>query len=292
MSTPERPAWFAHRVDGARRFGIFDPDRGGFVDVGPMDEIAALARGALSSRATLPAGGETMATPPVFDVPVQRPSKILCLGKNYAAHAAEFGAEVPDEPIFFTKFADTLLPHGAPIQLPHWVTSRIDHEIELAVILGFDDPENRGAKYVPKDRAMDLVAGYTVLNDITARRMQGDDRGEQHPWLRSKSFDTFCPIGPWVIPAAELPEYGKLTIRLHVNDTLRQESTTDLMVVDIPTAIEYLSRHTTLRPGDILATGTPEGVGPIEDGDTVTCAIDHIGTLSNGVQREAAPPRG
>ena len=289
---PEGLVWFTHRVDGARHLGIYAPQEAAFCDAGPSPDyevLSSLAGGALCAPRSLLASATPMAGPPVFDVPVAHPSKILCLGKNFAAHAAEFGAEVPEEPIFFTKFADTLIPHGADIVLPHWVESRIDHELELAVILGFEDPDRRGHKYVAARDAMDLVAGYTVLNDVTARRIQGDDRGKQRPWLRSKSFDTFCPIGPWVVPASERPELGDLAMRLHVNEELRQQSSTGLMVVDIPTAIEFLSRHTTLRPGDILAMGTPAGVGPIEDGDVVTCLIETIGTLQNPVTRETTP---
>lgn len=289
---PECLVWFTHRVEGARHLGLYDSGSGSFRDVGPRPayfERSELASGALCNPRTLLATSQAMADRPVFDVPVAHPSKILCLGKNFAAHAAEFGAEVPEEPIFFTKFADTLIPDGAPIVLPHWVDSRIDHELELAIILGFDDPEDRGRKYVSAEDASALVAGYTVLNDVTARQMQGQDRGQERPWLRSKSFDSFCPIGPWVVPASERPELGDLAMHLHVNEDLRQSSSTGLMVVDIPHAIEYLSRHTTLRPGDIIAMGTPAGVGPIEDGDTVTCCIESIGTLSNPVTREAAP---
>jgi 5-oxopent-3-ene-1,2,5-tricarboxylate decarboxylase / 2-hydroxyhepta-2,4-diene-1,7-dioate isomerase len=289
MTKPERLAWFYHRGQQERRLGVFDPGPGLFLDRGPVDERKALACGQLMDRAWLLDGAKPMPNDPVFDIPVAHPGKLLCLGKNYAAHAHEFGADVHEEPIFFTKFHDTMIPHGAPIVLPHWVDTRIDHEIEVGVILGFDDPDGRGRKYVDADAAMDLVAGYTILNDVTARTMQVDDRDLKHPWVRSKSFDTFCPIGPWVIPRGELPEIDELTIRLHVNDEKRQESSTKLMVTDIPHAIEFLSKHTTLRPGDILATGTPEGVGPIVAGDTVTCFVERIGTLQNPVIREEPP---
>jgi 2-keto-4-pentenoate hydratase/2-oxohepta-3-ene-1,7-dioic acid hydratase in catechol pathway len=294
MTKPERLAWFQYHVQDdrgqqGRRLGVYDPQRGQYLDRGPVDELQALACGQLNDRAWLLDGAKPMAGEPKFDIPVAHPSKILCLGKNYAAHAHEFGAEVHEEPIFFTKFADTMIPHGAPIVLPHWIHERIDHEIELGVILGFDDPDGRGRKYVAADSAMDLVAGYTIINDVTARKMQGDDRDFKHPWLRSKSFDTFCPVGPWVIPKDELPEVNNITIRLHVNDEQRQESSTKLMVTDISQAIEFISKHTTLRPGDILATGTPEGVGPIQAGDTVTCFVECVGTLQNPVVREEPP---
>ncbi len=116
--------------------------------------------------------------------------------------------------------------------------------------------------------------------------MQGEDRGHRRPWLRSKSFDTFCPVGPFVVARDGLPGYADLAIRLRVGESLRQDSRTSAMVFDVPQAISWLSRHTTLRPGDILATGTPEGVGPIQAGDTVTCFVERVGTLQNPVVRE------
>jgi 2-keto-4-pentenoate hydratase/2-oxohepta-3-ene-1,7-dioic acid hydratase in catechol pathway len=290
LAAPAAPAWFRFRQGGAPRLGAVTGGGSRAFDLGPVDELAALGRGELTVRdlehriATarpLELGSVR------FDIPVARPGKLLCLGKNFAAHAAEFGAEVPEEPIFFTKLPDTLLPHEGTVVLPHWVETRIDHEIELAVILGFEDRDGTGRRYVPRESAMELVAGYTVLNDVTARKMQGDDRGKQQPWLRSKSFDTFCPIGPWVVPADGL-DASDLAIDLWVDDEHRQHSRTSRMVVDVAAAIEWLSRHTTLRPGDILAMGTPEGVGPIHDDQVMIGAIEGIGVLRNPVARESA----
>ena len=133
--------------------------------------------------------------------------------------------------------------------------------------------------------ALELVAGYSIFNDVTARTMQGDDRGAQKPWLRCKSFDTFGPFGPWVVPADSL-DATDLAIACRVGDEPRQASRTSLMVVGIADAIAYLSRHTSLRSGDLIAMGTPEGVGPIADGDVVTCEIEGIGRLANPVVRE------
>jgi len=290
---PVGPAWFAFRERGERHLGILvpgdRPDGDRAFDAGPFDESAALAvTGGLGAEDL----GDRLvdATPladlPPLDVPVARPSKILCFGKNFAAHAAEFGAEVPEEPLFFTKLVDSLLPAGRPVVLPHWLDTRIDHEIELGVVLGFDDPHGRGRKYVAEEQAMDLVAGYTVLNDVTARKMQGTDRGAQKPWLRCKSFDTFCPVGPWVVPAANLPDLADLEIGLRVGDRPRQRSELGKMVVTVARGIAWLSRHTTLRPGDLLAMGTPEGVGPIDDGDEMVGWIEGIGVLRNPVERE------
>ena len=291
-SLPEAPAWFAHAVRGARHLGAVLPDAAEpFRDLGPRDELALLAAQGLTEKAIVPAAAGAPVLDPeaiVWDVPVARPSKILCLGKNFAAHAAEFGAEVPEEPICFAKLCDTLLPHRGTVVLPWWVETRIDHEIELAVVLGFDDPERRGRKYVRAGDALGLVAGYTVLNDVTARRMQGDDRDQKHPWLRSKSFDTFCPIGPWVVARPDLALAGR-EIALAVDEEVRQRADLAQMVVGVAEAIAWLSRHTTLRPGDVVAMGTPEGVAPIAAGQEMVGSIAGIGVLRNRVARERAP---
>ncbi len=290
---PAALAWFRHRVRGRPHLGLVDPARpeAPFLDVGAIDELALLATDLLDAPrlAELAHAAAPLRGDPDFDVPVARPGKILCLGKNYAAHAAEFGAPVPEEPVFFNKLPESLVAHRAAVVRPHWLTTRVDHEVELAVVLGFADPDGQGRKYVRPSRALELVAGYTVLNDVTARRLQGDDREAKKPWLRCKSFDTFCPLGPWVVPARSLPNVGDVGIRRAVNGEVRQESRTSRMVVGVADAIAYLSRHTRLRPGDVIGMGTPEGVGPIQSGDVMVGAIDGIGELVNEVRREAAP---
>jgi 2-keto-4-pentenoate hydratase/2-oxohepta-3-ene-1,7-dioic acid hydratase in catechol pathway len=290
---PAGPAWFAFRAGRQRRLGARLPDGDGaeWFDLGPLDAEELLADGALGA-ADLRARArraERIEAPAQFLAPLARPSKILCLGKNFAAHAAEFGATVPEEPIVFAKLADTLVGHRETVRLPHWVDTRIDHELELGVVLGFADPERRGRKYVAAADALALVAGYTVLNDVTARKLQGLDRERQWPWLRSKSFDTFCPLGPWVVPADALPRIDDAGMTLHVDGELRQQSRTSRMVVGVAAAIEFLARHWTLRPGDLIAMGTPEGVGPIRDGQLMRAWIEGIGTLENPVRREAPP---
>ncbi|MBK8977809.1 MAG: fumarylacetoacetate hydrolase family protein [Planctomycetes bacterium] len=291
---PAGPAWFAYRHGGTRLLGVVDPESGTMRSIGAHDELERLASGGLSLEALrlLARVGEPLDPGSiVWDVPVERPSKILGLGRNFVAHAKELGNEVPEEPLFFGKLADTLLPHEGTIRLPHWVQSRIDHEIELCVVLGFDDPDRHGRRYVSRDDAMELVAGYTILNDVTARTIQIDDRNAKKPWLRSKSFDTFCPVGPWVVPRDALDPHA-LAIDCYVGAEHRQSSNTELMIVDVPGAIEWLSRHTTLRPGDLIAMGTPDGVGPLADGDACVGRIAGIGTLRNRVTREPAPGHG
>ncbi len=289
---PESPAWFFHRWHGERRLGILDPQRfsprEGFVDLGRAEATYLLGTGGMVPEhlEALARFGKPLPGAPKYDVPVLRPSKILCLGRNFPSHAAEFGEAVPEQPLFFNKLPESLIPHEATVVLPHWVDTRIDHEVELAVILGFIDPDRRGRKYVSADTAMELVAGYSILNDITARQIQSEDRSANQPWLRSKSFDTFCPLGPWVVSATDLPELGDRPICLSVNGELRQSSTLDKMVISVADAIAYLSRHTTLRPGDIIAMGTPAGVGAIDDGDEMVGEIRGIGQLVNRVRRE------
>jgi 2-keto-4-pentenoate hydratase/2-oxohepta-3-ene-1,7-dioic acid hydratase in catechol pathway len=284
---PASPAWFFHRVQGERRLGIALPS-GEFVDAGRDDEMALLAEGSLR-KAHLEALAEAaapMTGEPNFDVPVRLPGKILCLGKNYAAHAAELGSAVPEEPFAFAKFADTLIPCRAPVVIPHWLDTRVDHEIELALVLGFADRERMGRKELRRDEAMAVVAGYTVFNDVTARKLQAADLDKKRPWLRAKSLDTFGPIGPWVVPSDAL-DPADLRIQLGVNGQVRQDARTSQMVVGIADALVFLSRHFTLRPGDIIAMGTPAGVGPVEDGDVMRGEIEKIGVLVNPVRKEA-----
>jgi 2-keto-4-pentenoate hydratase/2-oxohepta-3-ene-1,7-dioic acid hydratase in catechol pathway len=249
---------------------------------------ALLLRGALRKDDLLARlrAGRPMQPPARYEVPLPRPGKILCLAKNYVAHAREFGAEAPAEPIFFAKLPDTLVAHGEPVVIPHWLDTRVDHEAELGVVLGFDDPRQRGAKYTGGADAMALVAGYTLLNDVTARKLQGTDRDQKYPWLRSKSFDTFCPLGPMVVPADAL-DASDLAITMTVNGEVRQQARTSQMVFPIEQALAAMARCTTLRPGDLVAMGTPEGVGPIRDGDRMRVSIEKLGELENPVVREA-----
>ncbi|MBN2009268.1 fumarylacetoacetate hydrolase family protein [candidate division KSB1 bacterium] len=211
-----------------------------------------------------------------YDVPIARPQKILCIGRNYSEHAKELGNEAPSEPIFFAKMPSSMLPHEGTIMIPHNV-GRVDHEIELAVIIG------KTTKHVPVIQAHEMIAGYTIVNDVTARAMQKGDIERKQPWLRSKSFDTFCPIGPYLIPAEVIGNPQNLQLTLRVNGEIRQQSNTANMIFPVDELIAYISRHMTLLPGDIIATGTPEGISPIQSGDQVTAEVESIGTLINSV---------
>jgi len=211
-----------------------------------------------------------------YDVPMSRPQKILCLGRNYKKHAEEFGNKVPAEPIIFSKLPSTLLPHDGLIRIPEDV-GRVDHEVELAVII------SKSGYRIGEGRAMDYVAGYTIANDVTAREMQKKDMSQQKPWMLSKGLDTFCPMGPYLIPRDIVYDPHTLEIKLRVNNEMRQHTNTGDMVYKIPELISYISKFVTLQPGDIICTGTPEGVSPIAPGDLVEAEIEGLGILRNRV---------
>ncbi|HEX9339921.1 MAG TPA: fumarylacetoacetate hydrolase family protein [Thermoplasmata archaeon] len=198
-------------------------------------------------------------------------SKILCVARNYADHAKEMGTPVPDEPIFFLKPETSLLPGGGTILLPR-ESKRVEVETELAAIL------EAGGRDVAAGDAMPLVAGYAVFFDITARDLQTKARKDGSPWTASKGFDTFAPISEGV-PANRVREPHGLSIRLRVNDTVRQDSNTGEMVFRIPQLIEAASRIMTLERGDVIATGTPAGVWPIVPGDVLEAEIAEVGRL-------------
>jgi acylpyruvate hydrolase len=211
-----------------------------------------------------------------YDVPIQRPPKILCLGRNYREHAKEMQNAVPEQPMFFAKLTSALLPHEGNIHLPENI-GRVDHEIELAVVIG------KTATRVSAEEAMECVAGYTIANDISARTMQKEAMSKGQPWTLSKGMDTFLPIGPYLVPADAVEDPHKMEMELTVNNQVRQKSSTANMVFHIPEIIAYISRYVTLQPGDIICTGTPEGVGPIMPGDLVQAKIEGLGVLRNQV---------
>ena len=200
---------------------------------------------------------------------VVTPTKIVCIGRNYAAHAKELGNELPAEPLIFLKPPSALLPPGAAIVLPPQ-SRRVEHEGEIGVVIG------RRARDVPEAEALGHVAGYTCVNDVTARDLQRSD-GQ---WTRAKGFDTFCPVGPTVATGLD---WRKLEVICRVNGTVRQHGHANDMIFGIPRLVSYVSGIMTLEPGDVIATGTPEGVGPLAPGDMVEVEIPGIGLLANPV---------
>ena len=208
------------------------------------------------------------------------PSKIVCIGLNYMDHIRECGLDVPKVPLVFAKFPSSLAGPADPIRIPPELTERVDWEVELAVVIG------RRARDVAPEEALDHVFGYTVANDVSARDLQFSD-GQ---WVRAKSLDTFCPVGPVIVTADEVGDPQALRLTTRVNGELVQDATTDLMVFDVATLISFCSRSFTLEPGDLLLTGTPWGCGEFMEpkrslaaGDLVECAIDGIGVLRNPV---------
>lgn len=213
--------------------------------------------------------------------PIASPQKILGVGQNYVAHAAEMGAAsdaaARTEPTFFAKLPSSLAASGDPIVIPpHLAGTRVDHEGELAIILG------RPARNVDVSSARAMVAGFTIANDVTARSLQAEAKEKGRPWTWAKGQDTFCPIGPYVVPAGGV-DPDNLEIVCRVNGEERQRARTNTMRWNVAELIAHASRHVSLQPGDILLTGTPAGVGPLEPGDTVEVEIQGIGVLSNPV---------
>ncbi|RVW04720.1 fumarylacetoacetate hydrolase family protein [Rhodococcus spongiicola] len=209
---------------------------------------------------------------PLADVRLLAPilaSKVICVGKNYAAHAAEMGGEAPEDPVIFIKPNTAIVGPGAGIVLPP-SSNEVHYEGELAVVIG------RPCKDVPAAKAREVILGYTVANDVTARDQQRRD-GQ---WTRGKGYDTFCPLGPWIETNLDISD---VEIKTEVDGELKQRSRTSLLLHDVPKIIEWVSTVMTLLPGDVILTGTPEGVGPIVDGQTVSVTVAGIGTLTNPV---------
>jgi 2-keto-4-pentenoate hydratase/2-oxohepta-3-ene-1,7-dioic acid hydratase in catechol pathway len=214
--------------------------------------------------------------------PIPRPRRnIFCIGKNYRDHVAEMGSadDVPEAPILFSKVPETVIAHEEPIRLPESASDAVDYEAELAVVIG------RGGRGIARSDAFNHVFGYTIVNDVTARDLQ--KRHKQ--WLIGKSQDTFCPMGPWIVTPDEI-DPAATTLSLWVNEERRQHASTRDLIFDLPTIIATISAGITLYPGDIIATGTPSGVGAgftpprfLKRGDRVTIEIEGIGRLSNPV---------
>jgi 2-keto-4-pentenoate hydratase/2-oxohepta-3-ene-1,7-dioic acid hydratase in catechol pathway len=290
---------------GRPRVAVVDPPRSLFWDLPEVfgDHLPeqtgadmAAAIGFLTGRPRAPtpqSGGRRFeATALLAPIP-NPPHNIMCVGKNYRAHAHEFSGSgfdssagstaeaIPEHPIIFTKPSSSIAPPAANIPLWPGLDEAVDYEAELAVIIG------QGGRFIPRAKAMAHVFGYTVLNDVTARDLQR--RHKQ--WFLGKGIDGFCPMGPWIITADEV-DAASLRVTCHVNGEKRQDASTADLIFDIPTLIETISRSVTLAPGDVIATGTPEGVGIgfnpprfLKEGDVVECAIEGLGGIRNTVRR-------
>ena len=199
------------------------------------------------------------------------PTKIICLGRNYRKHAEELGNVVPEKPIIFLKPPSSLIVEGEKILLPSQ-SQDVQHEVELGVVIG------KAGRYIPRAEAVGHILGYCIFLDITARDIQKEETKRGAPWALAKGFDTFAPVSQ-VVRREELAHPEDLAIRLWVNEEIRQDSNTRYMIFGIGEIIEYISSYMTLEAGDIIATGTPEGVGPVMKGDVVPAEIEGIGTV-------------
>jgi len=213
--------------------------------------------------------------------PIPNPRKVIGIGLNYADHAREQNVQPPESPMVFAKFPTAVIGPGRAITWPEGSSNKVDYEAELAVVIG------RRARQVSAAEAYDFIAGYTIANDVSARDVQFSD-GQ---WVRGKSFDTFCPLGPYLLTTDEVADPHRLEILCRVNGEVLQHSNTDQLIFDIPTLVEFISRTSTLLPGDVICTGTPHGVGVFRDpqvflkpGDVVEVEIEGLGRLRNPVR--------
>jgi len=241
------------------------------------EELASFSPATLSSMF---AGGDAFKLKDVrLKAPLPRPPAVFCLGFNYRSHAPELKRPVPEVPVIFMKPSASVVGPEDEVVLPK-VASRVDYEVELTVVMG------KGGRYIPRSEAYKRIFGYTVLNDITARDVQQKDFSLSRPWLRSKGFDTFAPLGPFIVTQDEVEDPMNLELTLKVNGEIKQQSRTKEMIFDVPTIVEYISSFTTLEPGSVIATGTPEKIGQLQDGDVVEAYVEKIGTLRNKAVRE------
>lgn len=249
------------------RFTTGDDPRYALLDDG-SDELVVIAGDPLYTPVR-PTGQRVRLADARLLAPVIPRSKVVGVGRNYAAHVAEMGDEVPSEPLLFLKPNTSVVGPGDPVVLPAW-SSEVHHEAELALVI------SRICKDVPRERVKDVILGYTAANDVTARDIQRSD----DQWTRAKGFDTACPLGPVVVTDLDPRD---LAVRARVNGVLRQDGRTGQMVFDVADLVAYISRVFTLLPGDVILTGTPAGVGPVRAGDTVEVEVEGIGVLGNPV---------
>jgi 2-keto-4-pentenoate hydratase/2-oxohepta-3-ene-1,7-dioic acid hydratase in catechol pathway len=265
---------FRTNADRDPRLGLVTAE--GTRDVGAGDVVDLLAA---HDGPLPPLDGPLVEGPVATLAPLQRPGKIICIGLNYHDQCREQGIEPPSYPMLFSKFANAVTDPGALVTRPA-ATEQLDLECELGVVIG------RRARSVTRTQALDHVFGYTIVNDVTMRDLQREDR----QWLRAKGSDGFAPIGPVVVTADEVADPQALRLRSSVNGETWQDSTTAEMIFDVATLVAFVSRTITLEPGDLIATGTPAGVGHFQhppryvaDGDIMRCEIDGIGALENRV---------
>jgi len=287
---------------GGPRLGLVFGDRAvaaaDLVPGGPATMAALLAGGAGALAALAAAAGEAAADParlaglarPLAELrlaaPVPRPGKVVAIGRNYADHAAEGGAKPPPAPLIFAKWPSSVIGPGDEIRWDPALTSEVDYEAELAVVIG------RTARRLTAEAARAHILGYTCLDDVSARDLQFGDR----QWVRGKSLDTFCPLGPVLVTLDEFADPDDLAITCHVNGELVQASRTSRMLFSVGTIVAHCSQAFTLEPGDVIATGTPAGVGVyrqpprfLADGDVVTVTIEGIGELHNTCRPDRPP---
>lgn len=208
--------------------------------------------------------------------PLERPGKIVALGRNYAAHALEHARAIPTEPIIFAKPPSSVIGPEEPVRYPSWLT-RMDPEVELAFVIGAP------AAAVTREQAARHIAAWTVVNDVTARDIQSQDIEQRQPWFRSKGMDTFCPVGPCLVLPDEIGLPVELDLEMRVNGELRQHDNTRSLLFPPDVLVEFISRFMTLEPGDLVCTGTPEGMKPVHPGDVMEATVQGIGTLRNPV---------
>jgi 2-keto-4-pentenoate hydratase/2-oxohepta-3-ene-1,7-dioic acid hydratase in catechol pathway len=265
-----------------------------FLEINRIDEL--LSQGLLESlvkaapRVAAISGGVPIESV-MLRAPILNPEKILLVARNYLSHNKEQDAKPPSEPYFFTKFRNALIGPGGPILIPK-VSTKADWEAELAVII------SKAGKNIQRENALEYVAGYTVANDISFRDLQFSTRSDSasvtlgHNWVKGKTLDSSFPLGPWLVTKDEIPNPQDLEISLRVNGEFKQQSRTSDMIFPIDRLIEYASTGMTLKPGDVISTGTPEGVAAftgepfLKDGDVVEATINGIGTLRNPVRAE------
>jgi 2-keto-4-pentenoate hydratase/2-oxohepta-3-ene-1,7-dioic acid hydratase in catechol pathway len=252
-----------------------------------MAELVALGPNGLTDLAAVASATNASSSSPApvallsetdFLAPVPRPGKVVAIGRNYREHADEEGVEPPTAPLVFAKWPSSLIGHRSEIRWDPGLTAKVDYEAELGVVIG------RPARHVQEADALDYVLGYTCINDVSARDLQFGD-GQ---WVRGKSLDTFCPMGPMLVTADEVGDPQDLRISCRVGDEVLQDASTSQMYFSVAEIVSYLSRSFTLDPGDVIATGTPGGVGAFRDpprflgdGDVVTVEIERIGRLEN-----------